>query len=81
MVRMIPKLFFGVNAFMCTDEELDYFDYKWGYHFGRTLAHSGVAGNERADQLSKMAVEDVWARQDLNIINRRTAYMSIPWWH
>ena len=44
----------------------------------KVAAHTGIAGNERADQLAKIAVEEVWARQDLNIINRRTAYFSIP---
>ena len=39
----------------------------------KVAAHTGIAGNERADQLAKIAVDEVWARQDLNIINRRTA--------
>ena len=39
----------------------------------KVAAHTGIAGNERADQLAKTAVEEVWARQDLNTINRRTA--------
>ena len=27
MVRTIPKLFFGVSAFMSTEDELDYFEH------------------------------------------------------
>ena len=44
----------------------------------KVVAHTGIAVNERADQLAKLEVEEVWARQDLNTINRRTAYNSIP---
>ena len=35
MVRMVPKLFFGVQAFMCTSEELDYFEHVYGFMLGK----------------------------------------------
>ena len=34
--RTVPKLFFGVSAFMKVVATLDYFEHTWGYLLGRT---------------------------------------------
>lgn len=43
----------------------------------KVAAHTGVPGNERADTLAKRAVDEVWAKQEINKINRRNAAISL----
>ena len=43
----------------------------------KVAAHTGVPWNERADTLAKQAVDEVWAKQEIDKINRRNAAISL----